>query len=622
MLPDIMRSIEKKRRKKSSNENGSDLAGQDEVFGRIQNHVVEGEDSARRLASRIAETFASVAAITSQAGQTDQRVTRLSHEVSEGAAALEQIGATLETLGRRLHEQDASALTTAESIERITRAIAAVADIAARSETEVHELRTRTTTGQTAVRTTEQTLEEVDAGMQNMAELVAEIDEIAARSRLLAMNAAIEAAHAGASGRGFAVVAGEVRKLADHTTAHALTIAQTLQALTKRTAEARLASRSARESFQTIGEQADAVSEAFQNIHAGVSGLTESVGSIVEGSRSLRQLAAETSTGFDEMLQGVRSVSSVVENARETSLDAQRASSAIIDSGRTVTGATRQIAQLSRESNSQLRSILEVVRTVHQESDRPEDVNTRTVLREALGRMEVSEVILGHLLWIEHQAFQDPGSAESQNPDVLSEWLSLEGKFIAADPDVYRRLKELHKTETRTIQDHRAGSSGAIMELLVALREVIEILAALQTDSNVRWSPEYAVDVEIFDEHHKRLFALVDRLFQALKAGTARNALLGILDELAEYTQYHFTAEEKAMRHFGYPGCELQEQSHAELLTRVQELRRDMAAGKSMVAVDVMEFLRDWLTGHIKRCDKLYADFFRDKDVDQFYAQR
>lgn len=608
------------RKTRQEHRNGSGLPAHADIFGRIQSHVVEGEDSARRLASRIAETFDSVATISSQAGHTDQRVTRLSHEVSEGAAALEQIGATLETLGRRLHEQDASALTTAESIERITQAIASVADIAARSETEVHELRTRTTTGQTAVRTTEQTLEDVGAGMQDMVELVSEIDDIAARSRLLAMNAAIEAAHAGAAGKGFAVVAGEVRKLADHTTAHALTIAQTLQNLTKRTEEARLASRSALQSFNTIGEQAYAVSEAFQNIHSGVSGLNDSIGSIVDGSKTLRQLAAETATGFDEMLQGVRSVSSVVENARETSVEAKTASSAIIDSGRTVTGATRQIAHLSRESNAQLRSILDVVRSVHRESGDAEAPGAGTVLREALGRMEVSDVILGHLLWIEREAFQDPGSTDSRSPDVLSEWLSLEGKFIAADPDVYRRLKELHKTEIQLIQDHRAGSSGAITELLAALREVIEILAALQTDSDVRWSPEYAVDVAIFDEHHKRLFALVDRLFQALKSGTARNELLGTLDELAEYTQYHFTAEEKAMRHFGYPGCELQERSHAELLTRVQELRRDMANGKSMVAVDVMEFLRDWLTRHIKGCDKLYAEFFRDKDVEQFYA--
>lgn len=608
----------RKTRQQHSNESG--LTAHADIFGRIQSHVVEGEDSARRLASRIAETFASVATISSQAGHTDQRVTRLSHEVSEGAAALEQIGATLETLGRRLHEQDASALTTAESIERITQAIASVADIAAQSETEVHELRTRTTTGQTAVRTTEQTLEDVGAGMQDMAELVSEIDDIAARSRLLAMNAAIEAAHAGTSGKGFAVVAGEVRKLADHTTAHALTITQTLQNLAKRTEEARLASRSALQSFNTIGEQAHAVSEAFQHIHGGVSGLNESIGSIVDGSKTLRQLAAETATGFDEMLQGVRSVSSVVENARETSVEAKTASSEIIDSGRTVTGATRQIAHLSRESNAQLRSILDVVRSAHRESGDAEDPNAGTVLREALGRMEVSDVILGHLLWIEREAFQDPGSTDSRSPDVLSEWLSLEGKFIAADPDVYRRLKELHKSEIQLIQDHRAGSVSAITELLAALREVIEILAALQTDSDVRWSPEYAVDVALFDEHHKRLFALVDHLFQALKAGTAQNELLGILDELAEYTQYHFTAEEKAMRHFDYPGCELQERSHAELLTRVQELRRDMASGKSMVAVDVMEFLRDWLTRHIKGCDKLYAEFFRDKDVEQFYA--
>jgi len=51
-------------------------------------------------------------------------------------------------------------------------------------------------------------------------------------------------------------------------------------------------------------------------------------------------------------------------------------------------------------------------------------------------------------------------------------------------------------------------------------------------------------------------------------------------------------------------------------------LRRDLEEGKPMVAVDVMEFLRDWITNHIRGCDTLYSTFFKDKDVEQFFARR
>ena len=67
----------------------------------------------------------------------------------------------------------------------------------------------------------------------------------------------------------------------------------------------------------------------------------------------------------------------------------------------------------------------------------------------------------------------------------------------------------------------------------------------------LKWDDSLSVNVEIIDDQHKRLIGMINDLQNALQEGRATQALNTILDGLADYTVYHFQAEEECAAEYG-----------------------------------------------------------------------
>ena len=125
--------------------------------------------------------------------------------------------------------------------------------------------------------------------------------------------------------------------------------------------------------------------------------------------------------------------------------------------------------------------------------------------------------------------------------------------------------------------------------------------------SLVTWDQSYSVSVRKLDEQHQKLFALLNALHDAMRQGKGQAIVQDTLRELATYTVTHFRAEEELMRRANYPGLAPHQVEHQRFVARVNQLTQDLQTGRNVSSIEVVGFIKDWLSEHIRRTDRSYS---------------
>jgi hemerythrin len=131
----------------------------------------------------------------------------------------------------------------------------------------------------------------------------------------------------------------------------------------------------------------------------------------------------------------------------------------------------------------------------------------------------------------------------------------------------------------------------------------------------IDWNDKLSVNIKEVDSEHKKLIGMINELHSAMGSGKGKDAMGKILTGLVEYTKTHFSYEENLMQKHSYPGYLSHKGLHDALTKQVLDLQGKFQDGKALVTVEVMNFLKDWLTNHIQNTDKKYGPFFNGKGV-------
>lgn len=138
----------------------------------------------------------------------------------------------------------------------------------------------------------------------------------------------------------------------------------------------------------------------------------------------------------------------------------------------------------------------------------------------------------------------------------------------------------------------------------------------------VEWNEKLSVGIEEIDEQHKVLVKLVNDLYAAIVQKHEAEVIDNIIAELVQYTVVHFAVEESLMRIFDYPQYEEHKKHHQSLTRQVLDIQHKVKNREATVSMDLLNFLRSWLTNHIMIEDKHYSPYFLDRGLKGSWSSR
>lgn len=131
----------------------------------------------------------------------------------------------------------------------------------------------------------------------------------------------------------------------------------------------------------------------------------------------------------------------------------------------------------------------------------------------------------------------------------------------------------------------------------------------------IEWNNDMSVNVVEIDNQHKKLVSMINELNDAMAKGKGKEAIGKIINGLVSYATTHFATEEKYFDMFKYPGSLSHKKEHADFVKKVGEFQDGFNKGSLALTIEVMRFLKDWLTHHILGSDKKYGPFFNEKGL-------
>jgi methyl-accepting chemotaxis protein len=327
----------------------------------IKQQAARLHDIGGSLAANMTETAAAVNQIDVNIQNIKGRVVNQSASITETGAAMERITVTIGKLNEQVEQQSSSVSQSSSAIEEMLANIQSVTNTLVKNAGSVQGLIEASDVGRTGLRDVAADIQEIARESEGLLEINAVMKNIASQTNLLSMNAAIEAAHAGEAGKGFAVVADEIRKLAESSGEQSKTIGTVLKKIKGSIDKITHSTGTVLDKFEaidggvkTVSDQEASVRNAMEEQGAGSRQVLEAIG-------RLNEITQQVKGGSEEMLEGSRRVIRESKNLETVTAEITNRMNEMASGANQINEAVNQINGLSGQNRDNIDILVQEV---------------------------------------------------------------------------------------------------------------------------------------------------------------------------------------------------------------------------------------------------------------------
>jgi len=311
------------------------------------NLILAVEDSS----SSVVEGEKNVESILNLASRLDSSVSESSRSADQIVSRVDSFAEMIQSQASMVEESTAATTQIMASLSNMSKSVSGNKDAALRLESVARD-------GSEIIEETGSTIRRVSSHVNTIQEMADVIKGVADQTNLLAMNAAIEAAHAGDAGRGFSVVADEIRKLAEKTSENSRIISENLRSIINDINSATDSSNQTVQSFEQIDVEIRGVISRTAEVASSIEELNQGSGQVMEAMSELQDYTNRVKESTVDISEKIHSVRASVKDASEVSHQVTSGSEEI-----------RTGMSVIRESSERTREVADSISTISLDLD-------------------------------------------------------------------------------------------------------------------------------------------------------------------------------------------------------------------------------------------------------------